>query len=155
MAASYIDGTYVDSFIGNDAREALFTIPGGTYSATEFTQVVEAASDFVKSCCLAAGYSTIGDTTTDGVVMLATLAQFLLMAPPARKGYDVANKLVEQFGGLPSAIRAGTIPLPTLTPDPIMSVGAASFTSSNREDLNGVANGDVKPQIMRRLRTSW
>lgn len=132
MAAAYIDTTYVDTFIGSDVRQALFTEVGSTYSSSAFTQVVNAASQVVKMAAKNAGYS-LGDTTTDQTVMLATMVEFLKMAPGARKGFPIAEKLVEEYGGTMEAIRSGNLPLDQ-DPSAQNAVGGIVFTNSDETD---------------------
>ena len=129
MAAAYLSTDDVDALIGADVRQALFTTPSVAYSSTHFTRVNQMASAIVKSAAKNAGY-TLGDTTTDDVVVTATLAEFIKMAPANRKGIAVGKAFVDQYGGTMEAIRSGQLPLGS-GPDTVQGVGGSTFSETD------------------------
>lgn len=146
MSAAYITTTDVDALIGTDVRQALFTTPTVAYSSTHFDRVVELASALVKSAAKNAGY-TLGDTSTDELVKLATLAEFIKMAPANRKGIKVGAEFVAQFGGTMEAIRNGSLPL-AADPDLVGGVGGATFSATTG---TASATNNVVPPIFSRF----
>lgn len=81
MAAAYLTVTRVDAVLGADQRAALLsddnTVAG--YNSTYFTLINNQASALVKAAARNAGF-TLGDTTTDDIVIQATLGQFIKQA---------------------------------------------------------------------------
>ena len=146
MAAAYITSTDVDAMIGLDVRQSLFTTPTVAYSSTHFDRVVEIASALVKSAAKNAGY-TLGDTTTDDLVKVATLAEFLKIAPANRKGITVGKAFIEQYGGTMEAIRNGSLPLAT-APDAAAGVAGSEFSSTTG---TASATNNVVPPIFSRF----
>jgi len=148
MSAAYIDETYIQAFIGLDVMQALFTTPSAEYSATHLGVAVNAASALVKMAAKNAGY-TLGDTTTDDTVKLATLAEFIKMAPGMRKGLTVAQSFVDQFAGLMSAIANGTLPLDS-DPDTVGGVGGSTFSETDTS-VTPTADAPTFPPVFNRF----
>lgn len=149
--AAYIDSDYIDAFIGSDEREGLFT-DNGTYTASYETQVITSASERVLAAANAAGYS-LGSTTTNELVKQATFGQFIVLAY-GRKGLTPPERYTTEIL-MADNIRLGRIIITSSSPDNLQAVGAADFTSSDPDDTTGVAEGDVKPQIFKTLRSVW
>lgn len=126
MAAAYIDATYIHAFISQGRLEDLFTDPGGSYTASYLTQQISASSELIKSAAKNAGY-TLGDTTTDENVKLATFGQLLMMAY-GRKGEAVPEQFATAVN-LAAAIRSGDWPL-TSTPNARDAVGGVKFSET-------------------------
>lgn len=130
MAASYIATTDVDAVIGTKERQKLFTDDeaGSAYDSTEYDRVVELASELIKVAGKHAGY-TLGDSSTDQSVKLATIGAFLPMAY-GRKGLAVPAPLV-WMTNLAEAIRRGEYPLTGTSPDTDHARGGSQFTESS------------------------
>ena len=126
MAAAYIDATYIHAFISQGRLEDLFTDPGGSYTASYLTQQINSASELIKSAAKNAGY-TLGDTTTDENVKLATFGQ-LLMTAYGRKGEGVPEQFATAVN-LAAAIASGDWPL-TTTPKARDAVGGNEFSET-------------------------
>ncbi len=128
MPATYIDTDDVDAVLDSDTRQDLFTPVGGAYTASYFDRSVQLASELVKAAASNAGY-TLGDTTTNETVKLATLGQLL--------GFAYARRQLElpaQFWGLinlSEAIRTGDVPLVGLTPSESAAVGGSGFSTTD------------------------
>lgn len=151
----YIDTDYVDAMITEDVRTSVFT-DNGVYNTAAFTQIATTASQLVLEAAKQAGF-TLGDVTgavsTDEMVKMATFGQMLIMMD-GRRGFEISqnqwvfiNKLEE--------IRTGKIPLAAQTPSERDTVGAASFTSSDPDDSTGIADGSVRVQVLRTLRSVY
>lgn len=150
-SAAYIDEADVDAMVGADVRTGLFTTADTVYSTAHFTRLVQLASALVRSAAKNAGY-TLGTTTSDDFVKIATLIEFIVMAPANRKGLEIGKDFVDRYGTLHAAIAAGNLPLIDIDPDPAAGIGGVVWTSSDETDATGIAEGNVKPQTMKRLR---
>ena len=129
MAANYIANADINGLIGTARRELLFTEPGGSYSATEQTRCVEIASAIVKSNAHNAGYTGLGDTTTNDQIVALSLRLFLELAY-ARKGEKVPEGLVTNFPTLDD-LRTGKLGLTGLAPAERDAVGGSYFSESS------------------------
>lgn len=146
--AAYIDADYVDYLLTEDVRVSVFT-DNGVYNTAAFNQHVTLASERVLQAAAAAGFS-LGTTTTNEMVKLATYGQLLLMMD-GRRGFIIEAQMWQHINSIED-IRTGKIPLDAESTDGDMTVGAASFTSSDPDDSSGIATGDTKPQLLKRLR---
>lgn len=128
MAASYLTTADVDAVISVRTRLFEDTSPGdgSGYSATFFTRAVELASAIVKSAAHSAGYTSLGDSTTDEQVIAATLGQFLVIAYN-RKQQAVPPEFFEAVN-LATGIRDGSVPLTSLTVSSRAAVGGVEFS---------------------------
>lgn len=125
--AAYIDATYIDAFVSQGRLQKLLTDPDtGTYDSTHLTQQIASASELIKSAAKNAGYS-LGDTTDDETVKLATFGQ-LLMTLYGRKGESPPETFATAVN-LAAAIAGGTWPLGS-TPNARDAVGGVSFSDT-------------------------
>lgn len=128
MSAAYITAVDVDAFIGQATRSALFN-DGNGFTTSTFLKVVYNASSLVKAAAHAAGYTSLGDTTTNDTIKTATLGQFLVMAYN-RKQQRVPAEFYEQIN-LTSEIREGRVPIPGMSPSTQDAVGGVSFSETS------------------------
>lgn len=133
MASLYLSVADVDAAIGSTRRQNLFATETGTYLTADYTRVVQYSSALVKAAAQNAGYS-LGDTTTDDVVVTASLGQFLKMAY-GRKGGEVPDQW-DSAVALLEAIRTGAVPIPSLTPSTRDGSGGSVFTESSTSITN-------------------
>lgn|SRR5574343_386117 len=134
MAANYITSADVDAMIGSGRRQALFTDPGGSYSSANFVRVCELASAVVRAAAHEAGYTSLGESTTNDQVILAALGQFLMMSY-GRKGEAVPDQFAAAVH-LAEAIRSGNVPIVGISPSTGTAIGGSSFTESDA-DVDG------------------
>lgn len=130
MAASYITAGYIDAFIGTVARQEFFDDGSGydATAATNFNLLIQAASGVVKAAAHNAGYTSLGDTTTDPDVQRATLGQWMAFAYN-RKQQRVPGEFFELVN-LTTEIREGRTPLTSLSPDTDDAVGGSTFSET-------------------------
>lgn len=145
MSAAYIDTTFVDRHIGQDARLALFD-DGAGYEAATLTALINTASAILKAALQNAGYSP-GDSTTSDLVKIATFGQFVLMAY-GRKGLKVPDQFATSVA-LAEGIRSGAVPVPDTDPSTRDGVGGVLFTDSSDTTSTG------KPAIFSRDNLRW
>lgn len=127
MAASYVATADVDALIGSERRQALWSNESEVYQSAEYERAVELASEKVRIACKAAGY-TLGDSTTDDSVKLATVGQLLLMGY-GRKGERVPDQFAAEVS-LMEAIRLGHVHLSSTAADGFDGVGGSKFSES-------------------------
>ncbi len=127
MAAVYLTSADIDALVGTDVRTALFVDDTGN---THLARCIQLASAVIKSAAHRAGYTGLGDTTTDEQVIAATLGQFLVLmynrkqqrVPP--EFFEVVNMATE--------IREGRLPLLGLTASTTSAAaGGAAFSETN------------------------
>ena len=125
MAASYIDTDVIDAYVGADVRADLFVDDTG---GTLITTLIEHASEIVRASAHNAGYTSLGNTTTNVQVILATLGQFLFAAYNRKQ-----QELPERFAvwaNHADAIASGALPLVGLTVDDTAAVGGSKWSST-------------------------
>lgn len=149
--AAFIDTTYVDVFVTQAVRVAVFT-DSGVYNTAAFTQMVTTASQAVIEAAKNAGV-TLGTTTTNETIKSATFGRFLIDFQ-ARRGLELSDNMLAHVKVLRD-IENGTIPLTDENPSGLETVGAAAFTSSDPDDITGISTGDVRPQVFRTLNTVY
>lgn len=143
MTAAYLSTGDVDAVITAITRQSLFSEDGTVagYVSADFTSVNQDASEIIKAYAKNAGYA-LGDTTTDRVVISATLGQFLRIAH-ARKGIPLPPGNWDELMSMGEKIADGRIPLigdPSVRP----AVGGFAWSSQSATDVDG------RPQIFSR-----
>jgi len=117
----FVTSGEVDLIIGTGTREALMPT----------TQVFEAlevkARALVRSAAKPAGY-TLGDTTDDELIKLATIGQLYMLAGGLRKGIEPPAAVKEAISIL-DQLREGKLPPPDLDPSPRDGIGGTLFSS--------------------------
>lgn len=127
MAAAYIDSDYVDAMIGADVRAKLFD-DGSGYVSSILTVQINAASALIKAAALNAGY-TLGDSTTNDTIKIATFGQFIGLAYN-RKGLIPPEEYRSTIA-MAEQIRTGVLPIPGDSPLPRDAVGGVKFSDSD------------------------
>lgn len=136
MASNYIASASFDAVVGGSAlRQELFTPTGSAYQTAEFVRASELASAFIKSAAHRAGYTGLGDSTTEDNVVLAAIGQLLIMAFP-RKRQKVPAGLYQWILDIREDLMTGKLKLPSLTVAEDEGVGALVFTGHD-EDVDG------------------
>lgn len=126
MAAAYITATDVNAAITSAVRADLFVDDSGD---AFFDDLVQKASELVKSAAHNAGYITLGDTTTSQQIKMATLGQFLMLAYN-RKQQALPEAFYEAYNML-ERIRNGAIELTDFDASTTSGIGGAAFTETN------------------------
>lgn len=117
---AFITSGYVDLMIGTALRGKL------TPSSAIFAQHEAAARALVSAAARPAGY-TLGTTTDDELIKLATFGQWYVLAGGLRKGLEPPPSVKEAMSILAS-LRKGELP-PGLAPDRRDGIGGTRFSS--------------------------
>jgi hypothetical protein len=120
---AFIDTVYADTLIGESARRAL----APTQAA--FDTFEEAARADVQSAAQAAGYA-LGDTTTNAMVRRLTLAAWFVHAGGFRQGLTAPAAIMQAYEDL-DRVRAGSMPIPGLSPSTEDGVGGILVSSTS------------------------
>jgi len=137
--AAYIDNADIDAVIGANTRQALFTDDGETYAADgadRVTRLIALSSDLVKAYAKNSGYS-VGDTTTEDRVKMATLGVFVELAyQRSEKGLDLPDGWATSPMKLAAeAILTGDMPLEASL-DKGSAVGGWLFSTHDADVTN-------------------
>lgn len=130
---AWVTTTYVDSFIGQGQRVALFP------TSTVFDQYEIAARATVTSVMQYAGYADPGATLTTGSISEAFLQKITaaIMCRDAysmRKGIQLpqgAQDMISQAAGLLDAVYSKRLPIPGMEPLSANGYGGVQFTSTS------------------------
>ena len=136
---AWVTTTYVDAFIGQGQRVALF----GTTAV--FDQFEIGARATVQSVLQYAGYEALGSTLSAGTITEAFLQKLVaaIMVRDAyamRKGIQLpqaAQDAITQSAGLLDAIYAKRLPVPGLDPAAADGYGGVRFTPSSIYSVGG------------------
>jgi hypothetical protein len=137
VADRFLDVAYAEAFVGENVLESLFIdrSDADVFNETKFWTVVEAASSAARSALKSVGYEVSGTNISSDLVKLSTLHAFVPLAF-ARRQQSPPEALTELIQGLLNDVRAGSLPVPDLTPDPASAIGGHVWTSSD-PDVSG------------------
>lgn len=136
---AFIDTDYVDNAIGSDVRSNVAP------DSNAFDQFEAMARAKVKAACAFAGYE-LGDTTTNDMVKMLTLGQWVWIAYGARKGLEVPGAILDSLRLL-DGVRQGEVPIPGLTPSSRDGVGGTKFSTTS---TNVASSVDTRPRMFGR-----
>jgi hypothetical protein len=113
---------YVDNAITQPVRLAV----SGS-SQPVFDQFEEMARVKVRAALRNAGYPDPGATTTNEMLRLLCLGQWVLLAYGTRRGLEVPASIADAISML-ELVRTGEMPIPDMEPLPRDAVGGVSAT---------------------------
>ena len=136
---AWVTTAYVDSFIGQGQRVALFP------TSTVFDQFELSARATVTSVMQYAGYADPGATLTSGSISEAflqkvTAAIMCRDAYAMRKGIQLpagAQEMISQAAGLLDAVYSKRLPIPGMDPIAANGYGGARFTPTSPYTIGG------------------